>query len=129
MNKWEYAMLFMVQVPQQSCIQSKQQLLPYLSDRIQRLVIEWLNMPEPIDYLLYDFLELPFHFVPIQPTPLEITRAILHSDIYASWECAFLNEPEKINSQISQEAATELFEETTLEQYIIDGLLSDTLYE
>jgi hypothetical protein len=129
MNTQEYAILFMAEIPKGKAISTKEELLLYVPTRIQKLVIQWRIMNESFDYLLHDSLDIPDHYLPANPNSVEIAQAIMETDLYNSWRVKFLNENSSHNNPFSFDEAVEQFEQTTLEQYILDGLLNDGIYE
>ncbi len=129
MNTEQYVLLFMAEIPKSKIISTKEELLLYVPTRVQKLVIQWRMMNEKIDYLLHDYLDVPDHYLPANPNSVEIVQAILETDLYNSWKAKFLNDNSSHNNSYSYDEAIRQFEETTLEQYILDGLLNDAIYE
>jgi hypothetical protein len=128
-NTEQYVLLFMAEIPKSKIISTKEELLLYVPTRVQKLVIQWRMMNEKFDYLLYDYLDVPDHYLPANPNSVEIVQAILETDLYNSWKAKFLNDNSCHNNSYSYDEAIRQFEETTLEQYILDGLLNDAIYE
>lgn len=117
----ERAMLFMVQVPLNVNIESKKQLLLYLPERIQRLIIQARIDNEKPEYLVYDLLS-PVDFIPsVYTSTKELAHIICETDYFGSWESKFMDDNDTpANEALSNAEALELFESTTLYQYLIE---------
>lgn len=117
----ERAMLFMVQVPSNAIITSKEQILLYLPERIQRLIIQARIDDEKPEQMVYDLLS-PIDYVPsIYTGTKELANIICETDYFKTWAEKFTNDTSEQNDDVLTDLeAEELFEGTTLYQYLIE---------
>jgi hypothetical protein len=117
----ERAMLFMVQVPSNAIITNKEQVLMYLPERIQRLIIQARIDNEKPEQMVYDLLS-PIDYVPsIYTGTKELANIICETDYFKTWVEKFTNDTNEPNEGVLTDLeAEQLFESTTLYQYLIE---------
>lgn len=118
MGSHSLAMLFMVEVPNKLVLKDRHQALLYLPERIQRLIIQARMDNEKPEHFIEDILDIPLHYFTSEPATKELVQIILNSGQFATWKYKFLNDELENDEEFTSEDAFEIFETTTLYQYL-----------